>query len=191
MKKSTLPATFLVIVLGFSSAAVATAQTAPLSAGSTDTVTAQTDDAPVVQAQFRGDGNGRDHDGRGRDGRHGKRGHMIGTFGPGGVAGLFEAADADGDGSLTQEEIDAYLAERIAGADTDSNGSLELQEFAPIFYAQMEPRMVDAFQALDADGSGELTTEEVDQRFGSLVERLDRNDDGALSMEDRGRRGRN
>ncbi|MBT8419139.1 MAG: hypothetical protein KJO42_17010 [Silicimonas sp.] len=191
MKKNAIPTAFLVAALSLSGAAIATAQNAPQPGVSADSAATQTDDARVIQAQFRGDGEGRDRDGRGRDGRHGNRGQMLGAFGPAGAAGLFEAADADGNGALTQDEIDAYLVSQIGNADTDGDDSLALQEFAPIFYAQMEPRMVDAFQALDADGSGEITTEEVEERFGSLVERLDRDDDGTLTMEDRGGRDRN
>ena len=148
---------------------------------------AQSADERPVRASFRGDRDGRDDHGHRRGGG---RGAMLGAFGPSGGAQLFEAVDADGDGSVTQAEIDAYLAAQVADADTDTDGALALDEFAPVFFEQMRPRMVDAFQALDADGSGEVTQDELDDRFGRVVERLDRDGDDALTLQD-GRRGRN
>ena len=135
----------------------------------------------TVPAEFRG---ARD-DHRGRHGGRGERGALLGAFGPAGGEALFAAADADGDGSLTQVEVDAYLASRVEGAD----GALGLEEFAPLYFEQVRPRMVDAFQALDADGSGEVTAEELDDRFGGAVARLDRDGDDVLTLQD-GRRGR-
>ena len=117
-----------------------------------------------------------------REGRWGGRGGMARR--------MLTQADADGDGSVTQAEIDAFLAEQVRSADADADGSLALAEFETVFAEQTRPRMVDAFQALDEDGDGQITTAEIDGRFGSIVERLDRNGDGALSADDRRRGGR-
>ena len=130
-------------------------------------------------AQFRGGRDGPRHHRGGMD-----RGGPLVAFGPMGAAALFEEADADADGSLTQEEVDAFLAARLAAADANGDGALALDEFEPIFNERMRPRMVDAFQALDADGSGAITSEEVDDRFGRVVARMDRDGDGALSLQD-------
>ena len=162
MKPTTVPTLFLVTAMTLSGVTIATAQNAPATAA------AQGAEAPVVLAQARGDRDGR--------GRHGGRGLMRDAF---------QAADADGDGALTQAELDAWIAGQITTADADADGALTLEEFEPIFNDRQAPRMVDAFQALDADGSGRITAEEVDARFGNLVERMDRNGDGALSRDDR------
>ena len=129
-------------------------------------------DARVVPAQFFG---GK----RGRGGR-GMRGAMMGAF---------QDADADGNGSLTQVEIDQFLAAQLADADADTNGSVNLDEFQTIYLERTRPNMVDAFQRLDEDGDGQITSAELSDRFGTIVQRMDRNGDDALSMEDRGRRG--
>lgn len=123
-----------------------------------------------------------------RDGRRGGRGALLGTFGPGGARDLFEAADENGDGALTQAEIDAFLgaqASQVSQAAADGDGDLTLDEFAPVYFERVRPRMVDAFQALDADGSGVVTAEELDDRFGDIVARLDRDGDDALTLRDR------
>ncbi|WP_167766807.1 EF-hand domain-containing protein [Jannaschia formosa] len=138
--------------------------------------------ARPMPAHFRGE--------RGEHGGHHRRGGGFGQFGPMDGMQLFEEIDADGDGAVTQAEIDAFLDTQLEGADGDGDGALTLEEFAPIFFERMRPRMVDAFQRLDEDGSGTITGEEIDDRFGRMVERMDRDGDDALSPQD-GRRGGN
>lgn len=132
-------------------------------------------DIAPMQAHFRDHGASRDR---------GRRGGLLGAFGPAGAQDLFDAIDGDGDGALTQAEIDSYLQTQLAGADGDGDGALSLDEFAPVFFERIRPRMVDAFQALDEDGSGEITGDELDGRFGRIVSRLDRNGDDALTLQD-------
>lgn len=175
------------VLLASGGAMLAYAQGAP--APDTNARVAETTRERVMPVQVRGDrGFGHDHDRRG--GSRGGRGALLGAFGATGGQQLFAAVDADGDGAITQAEIDAFLAAQVTQADTDADGALALDEFAPVYFEQLRPRMVDAFQRLDADGSGEVTAEELDTRFGAVVERLDRNGDGALTRED-GRRDRN
>ncbi|MEL6913458.1 MAG: hypothetical protein AAFP13_03050 [Pseudomonadota bacterium] len=80
----------------------------------------------------------------------------------------FAAADSDGDGALTAEEIfavreaqsavriEARIARLIDRADANGNGTLERGEFGP-GAARVEAR----FDQLDADGSGGLSPEEL------------------------------
>ena len=130
-----------------------------------------TDEAIVRPAHFGGRGFG----------RRGGRGGAAMQF--------FAEADADNDGSLTQAEVDQFLADQLTNADTNGDGSVGLDEFQVIYMERTRPQMVDAFQTLDDDGDGTVTSEELSNRFGTIVQRLDRNGDDALSAEDRGRRG--
>lgn len=96
------------------------------------------------------------HDGQMRQGQRGP-----GGFGP---AFDFAATDADGDGKITQAEIQALAESRFNDADTDGNGSLSADELA----AQAEAR----------------NAERAAERRAAMIERMDENDDGELSLEE-------
>lgn len=164
-KSKIFPAAFLVTSLVLSGAVIANAQS----------VTGDAPDTAVVQTDFRGE--------------HGPRGDQ----GPRGMRGMFQQVmtevDADGDGAVTQVEIDTFRSALVEGADTSGDGNLTIEEFETIFAEMVRDHMVDAFQDLDGDGDGNVTAAEMDARFGGIVERMDRNGDGALSADDRGGRG--
>lgn len=132
-------------------------------------------------------------DGRwsGRDGHHfrGHHHHMMGgKMGMMGMMGhLSDLADADKDGKLTQQEIDAAIDERFAKYDADGDGKLSLDEFENLLREIMRPMTVRAFQRLDPDGDAAITREELGKPVAGIVERLDRDGDGALSRGDRSR----
>ena len=96
--------------------------------------------------------------------------------------------DTDGDGSVTQEEIDAVRIEQITKFDRNGDGSLDLAEYEALWLDAMRERMVDRFQAHDDDGDGSVTSEEFNEKFEGLVERMDRNDDGVMNSDDKGKR---
>ena len=98
------------------------------------------------------------------------------------VTQMFDAIDTDGDGILTQAEIDAARNERLAAHDANGDGNLDLEEFAGLWQETTRPLTVRAFQMLDADGDAVITRAESDQLFAGIVERFDRNRDGGLSM---------
>lgn len=123
---------------------------------------------------------------------------MMGDAGHHGVFGmmgggemlrtLFVQIDADGDGAVTQDEIDAFRAARVGEADASGDGALSIEEFDTLYRAFTRSRMVDMFQDFDADGDGVISVEEMDVRFGDVVDRMDRDGDGALTLRDRGHR---
>lgn len=106
------------------------------------------------------------------------------------MAGIWRNADADNDGRLTREELDAYHRELVSAADADGDGNLTLAEFETIWLTLTRSRMVDAFQELDEDGDAVVTEAERQAPFAGLFERLDRDDDGPLDADDGGRRSR-
>ncbi len=146
-------------------------------------------------------GRGYGHHGRGHDDDHHSRradrgGRHGGKMGHGRrmdrLMDLIELYDRDGDGKVTQAEIDQGRADRLSEFDGDGNGTLSLQEYEALWLDAMRERMVDRFQKHDDNGDGEVTVEEFSERTGRLVMRGDRNDDGAIGPEDmrRGDRGR-
>lgn len=98
---------------------------------------------------------------------------------------LFATFDTDGDGLVTQDEIDGVRAAELAEFDADGDGTLSLEEYQALWLARVYERMVDAFQKLDADGDGEITIEEFNAGLANIVARMDQNDDGALGEDDR------
>jgi len=182
--KSTKALIFITAMAIASGAAIATAQNVPADApnGNPEMTT------PMKKAEFRGrhgdKDRGRDHGNRGERRNHG-RGHQGGAM----MMEIFAKVDADGNGSVTQEEINSFRTAQVSGADTNGDGALSIEEFDTIYRDFTRSRMVDAFQGLDADGDGVISPAELDAKFGKVVEKMDRNGDGALTIEDGGRRG--
>jgi hypothetical protein len=180
-----LPVAALVTMLVGAGAMVATAQTLNDTAGQGPRGQGGMMQADMMQADWgRGDGQGRGHGGRGGHGGHGRGGPMGGM-----MHEVFAQVDADGDGAVTQAEIDTWRTAQVTAADTSGDGQLSLAEFTPAWAAFMQSRVVDDFQALDNDGDGQITAAEIDARLGGVVERFDQNGDGALSPADRMGRG--
>ncbi|MHA3978229.1 EF-hand domain-containing protein [Halovulum sp. GXIMD14794] len=119
---------------------------------------------------------------RGGKGMRGDRGAMM-------MERFAEQFDTNGDGDITQDEIDAARAAQLAEFDADGDGSLNLQEYEALWLDAMRERMVDRFQAHDDDGDGAVTVEEFGEEFTNIVERRDRNGDGVLNADDMQRRG--
>ena len=117
------------------------------------------------------------HAGHGHWSKHGFGGPM-GRY-------ILESLDSDGDGAVTQAEVDAVRTERFARHDADGDGSLSLDEFAGLYAEATRGMMVRMFQKMDPDGDAHISTREYERPFAGLVERLDRNDDGVLSPADR------
>ena len=115
---------------------------------------------------------------RGPGGKKGKRG------GRGMMMQMLQKVDADGDGAVTQAEIDTFRSALVSEADASGDGNISLAEFETIYLKMVQNRMVDAFQRLDEDGDGMVTQAEMDEKFGNVVERMDRNGDGKLDRAD-------
>ena len=117
---------------------------------------------------------------RGWGRHHGGSGHHGGAPGE----RLFEAFDANQDGTLTQAEVDQARQAKLAEFDADGDGSLDLEEYQALWLDAMRERMVDQFQDHDDDGDGLVTVEEFGERFSGIVVRLDDDGDGEVTMEE-------
>ena len=121
----------------------------------------------------------------GYDGRHGPG---LGFLDKGSLAAtaleVFDSVDADGNGTLSQAEIDQVRNDRHAAHDADRDGNLELEEFAGLWHETTRPFTVRVFQMLDTDGDAIVTRAEYDRPLAGIVARLDRNGDGRLSLPD-------
>jgi hypothetical protein len=82
-------------------------------------------------------------------------GPMMGRGGRGqGLMVMFAEIDANGDGSVTVEEVEAHRAARFAAIDADGNGNVSRQEFMDHASAQAGERAGTMFDRFDADGDG-------------------------------------
>jgi len=93
-------------------------------------------------------------------------GNMMGGMGPTGGMGpmggdMMHMFDANGDGTVTPDEIRTQLQAKLGEFDSDGDGTLWIAEFETLYSAMIRQMMVDRFQHLDADGDGAVTAEEM------------------------------
>ena len=121
----------------------------------------------------------------------GGMGMMGGTSGMGGMGmmgdmsgmmqrmheNMSQMMDADGDGTVTPEEMRGMMKSRMAEHDANGDGSLSIDEFEALHNTMMRGMMVDRFQHLDADGDGAVTSEEM-MAPAAKMERMQKMRDG-------------
>jgi Ca2+-binding EF-hand superfamily protein len=107
----------------------------------------------------------------------------------GGMANLTERYDANQDGKISQDEINANRTQWHAEFDKDKSGDLSLAEFEQLWLKARREQLVREYQEFDRDGDGKVTTDEYRSPMANTVANMDRNGDGVLSQEDRRRRG--
>ena len=116
---------------------------------------------------------------------------------------VFAELDADGNGAVTLEEMQAAGSSRFETADTDGNGALSREELLAQGEARAERRVDRLLERADADGNGELTQAEMEEARGErrghgrhgngqrggrgpnperLFERMDADNDGSVTQ---------
>jgi len=125
----------------------------------------------------------------------GQGGHM-GMGGPGMGPGMdFAEIDTNGDGKITQDELDTMKAKRFAEADANGDGKVTADEIETQMAARMADRMARGARMMvafaDENGDGALTADEMGGgREGAMLMRLDKDGDGAVSQEEFDARGK-
>ncbi len=103
----------------------------------------------------------------------------------GGMHPKFADVDADGDGKITQDEMQVHHAAQFSMADTDGNGALSPDEMLARAQERMARRVSHMIKRLDGDGDGELSMEEMGKRHkGGMFAQMDSDGDGAISAEE-------
>ena len=107
---------------------------------------------------------------------------------------VFEEVDANNDGAITLEEIQAMGANRFANADTDGDGALSRDELLAQGQDRIERRVDRMLERLDTDGDGQLSMAEMEEArdgrrgFGRgpnperMFERFDADGDGSVTQ---------
>lgn len=108
---------------------------------------------------------------------------------------IFEQIDANGDGTITKEEVLAFRQSRIAGLDANKDNKITADELSAQMMqnaAQMiQQRSAQMVARLDVDGDGALSVEELaaGPMMGGgmtemMFERFDANGDGAITKDE-------
>lgn len=95
-----------------------------------------------------------------------------------------ELYDANKDGKISQDEINATRSQWLSDADANKDGALSLDEFQGLWLKMQRERMVRAFQKLDSNGDASISAAEYGDGLKNVVADLDTNRDGVLSRED-------
>lgn len=118
-------------------------------------------------------------------------GGMMGGMGPMGD-NMMQKFDADGDGTVTPDEMRTQLQAKLTEYDNDGDGSLVIAEFEALHSAMIREMMVDKFQHLDGDGDGAITAEEMTapadmmdrmEKMRARMEQMHEQSGGGMGME--------
>lgn len=119
--------------------------------------------------------------------------------GPDGPMPSFQDLDANGDGQLTKDEVQARAALRFAQTDTNGDGMLSAEEMVAAAEMRMDERRKQEagkiakrtermIERQDANGDGMLTLAELapqsEKRADRMFEHLDDNGDGVISLDE-------
>ncbi|MBI1238086.1 MAG: hypothetical protein GC199_01960 [Alphaproteobacteria bacterium] len=86
-----------------------------------------------------------------------------------GIEAMFDRADVDKDGTVTEAEIAAAREDRFKTADSDGNGTISREEFDAMMDQRMSERRDRMFAHLDANSDGVLSEDErPEQRRGLM-----------------------
>ncbi len=101
----------------------------------------------------------------------------------------FETLDTDGNGEVTQTEMQARANARFADADADGNGSLSRSELLARAERANETRVDRMIKRLDANEDGALSEEELragrrGQGANRFFARADTDNSGGISKEE-------
>jgi len=97
---------------------------------------------------------------------------------------LFDAADADKDGAVTQAEIYSFRKSLFTENDANGDGALSADELHQIMGTMMKSKHAHRLARMDSDGDGKVSGEEFARTRTPGLRRVDSNGDGAITKEE-------
>jgi len=115
-------------------------------------------------------------------------GAVLAKGGPGrhGMSMSFEEIDTDGNGEVTQAEMEAMKAARFSAVDTNGDGVLSLEELTAQGAKEVAAHAERMLEKRDANGDGVLSQDELSKqrRSGKMFDRMDADNSGSISKEE-------
>jgi len=97
----------------------------------------------------------------------------------------FARLDADKDGFISLEESGSRRIDMLKAADTNGDGELSQEELvAHIQKREYERRARQMSRMLDVDGDGKVTIAEIERQHEKRLALMDTNDDGQISQDE-------
>ena len=111
----------------------------------------------------------------------GMPGPQAGRDRPGHRGGAMGWLDTNKDGTIEKDEFQGRRVERLKAADTDGDGTLSQQELENMVLKQIAERRARKLEKrLDINGDGKVTIAEIQTMRDKEVAVMDRNDDGKI-----------
>ena len=103
-----------------------------------------------------------------------------------GPRATFQELDADGDGQVTQAEIETHRNQKFTAADTDGDGQLSVEEMQAAAQTKANERVTKMFEKHDANADGFLSEDELPKprRASKMFERIDADGNGSISEQE-------
>ncbi len=98
----------------------------------------------------------------------------------------FQELDANNDGQITQEEMQAHRNQRFTQADADGDGQLSVEEMQAAAQKKANDRVTKMFERQDANQDGFLSDDELPKprRADRMFDRIDADDSGGISEQE-------
>lgn len=100
------------------------------------------------------------------------------------VQHMLERFDANKDGKITREEVEAARKAHFGEFDTDKDGALSQGEFRSMMAARQDERAARAFARMDSNKDGKIEFGEQGHSPAHMIGRLDADWDGVVTAEE-------
>ena len=99
-------------------------------------------------------------------------------------AKIFNRLDTNGDDKVSPTEFRPFADRRFVRFDADGDGTVTSEEVKAHLMQRVERQHKRLMRRFDTDGDGKVTQAEYGERVATMFDLIDKNDDGAISREE-------